>query len=373
MNALWPFFFGFVFYRFGSSRVLRAALVAIYVAIVVRMAFGLVNYYADRIYVVPGINYSIDPQDLRSSGLLLFPLALLFLLISGGGLAKLGHILMTGAATWAVLLGGSRGGIAILLFMPAFLLFTLRRWLLLTGFAMISMCGILLVNSSPHLLDALPYRVARAFSILLVNENRVDVQIEVRDSNLWHKLILPQEAYRRWSDNFSSMAVGTGIKKFQPLVKDWAWGADALYYNGQVSADMGAYESAFWTVLAVTGAIGFALYVVLLAQLFLRLYPKVLRSGIHDLPTGVAFWACLSIASWAAFCVPQGSYPSFEIFLSLLALAAFADAGGAIEAADPNNLVEYSSPHLLGAKQGDHPLALAHLDAPQARRQRSIS
>ncbi|HEY8672009.1 MAG TPA: hypothetical protein VIL63_14290, partial [Terriglobales bacterium] len=213
-----------------------------------------------------------------------------------------------------------------LLFIPSFLLFTLKRWLLLTLFAVTSLSGILLVNSQPHLLDAMPYRIARAFSILLVNENRVDIQIDVRDSNLWHKVILPQEAYRRWSDNARSIAVGTGIKKFQPLVKDWAFGTDAAYYNGQVSADMGAYESGFWTVLAVTGAIGFVLYLVLLAQLFFRLYPRVYRSGIHDLPTGVGFWACLSIASWIAFCVPQGSYPSVEIFLSLLALAAYADA-----------------------------------------------
>src|SRR5207253_1395580 len=106
-------------------------------------------------------------------------------------------------AMWAVMLGGSRGGIAILLFIPAFLLFTLKRWLLLTGFAMVSLCGILLVNNKPHLLDVMPYRVARAFSILLVNENRVDVQIDVRDSNLWHKVVLPQEAYRRWSNNAS--------------------------------------------------------------------------------------------------------------------------------------------------------------------------
>lgn len=66
MNMLWPFLFGFAFYRFGSTRVLRTALVVIYGATVIRMIFGLVNYYAGQTYSIPIINYSIDPQDLRA-------------------------------------------------------------------------------------------------------------------------------------------------------------------------------------------------------------------------------------------------------------------------------------------------------------------
>lgn len=121
---------------------------------------------------------------------------------------------MTGVAAWAVLLGGSRGGIAALLFIPAFLFFTLKRTVLLGVLAVVAFCGVLFINASPHFLDVLPYRVARAFSILLVNENEVDVQMDVQDSNLWHEEILPGEARRRWSDSPHSMAVGTGIKKF---------------------------------------------------------------------------------------------------------------------------------------------------------------
>ena len=258
MNAAWPFLFGLLFYRFGSTHVLRTALMIVYLALVIRMFFGLVNYYTQHVYVVPGLNYTVDPQDLRASGLMLVMLAVLFVVISRSGMARLGHFAMLFIAVWAVLLGGSRGGIANLLFVPGFLLVTFRRWFLLVSFALLSLCGILLVNNQPHLLDPLPYRVARAFSILLVNENRVDVQMDLRESNLWHKEILPGEAYHRWSANLQSMAVGTGIKKFQPFVKDWAAGREALYFNGKVSADMGAYESGFWTLLAVTGAIGFA-------------------------------------------------------------------------------------------------------------------
>ena len=326
MNMVWPFLFGFAFYRFGSTRVLRAGLVVLYGATVIRMIFGLINYFAGQTYNIPVINYSIDPQDLRASGLILVSITVLFVLISRSAFGKLANLLMTGVAAWAVMLGGSRGGIASLLFIPAFLLFALKRNLLLVVFAVVALCGILFINASPHLLDALPYRVSRAFSILLVNDNKVDVQTDVQDSNLWHKVILPGEAYRRWSESPRSMAVGTGIKKYNPLVKNWAGGLDALYYNGKVSADMGAYESGFWTVLAVTGLIGFGLYMFLLIDFFVRLFPRVWRSGIRDVPTAVGFWASLMIASWIIFCVPQGTYPSFEIFVAILALGAYADS-----------------------------------------------
>ena len=68
MNAIWPFIFGYYFWRFGSTRSLRAAFRVIYVAALIRMAFGLFNYFAGKTFVVPGINYAIDPQDLRASG-----------------------------------------------------------------------------------------------------------------------------------------------------------------------------------------------------------------------------------------------------------------------------------------------------------------
>lgn len=336
MNMLWPFLFGFAFYRFGSTRVLRTGLIVLYAATFVRMLFGLINYFAGQTYNIPVMNYSIDPQDLRASGLILVSITVLFILISRSALGRLANLGMAMVASWAVMLGGSRGGIALLLFIPAFLLITLKRTVLLAVFAGITLCGILFINAAPHSLDLLPYRMARAFSILLVNDNKLDVQTDVQDSNLWHKEILPGEAFRRWSASPRSMAVGTGIKKYNPMVKDWSGGLEALYFNGKVSADMGAYESGFWTVLAVTGLIGLVLYLILLLQLFLRVFPRLWRFGIIDITTAVGFWAALLIASWIIFCVPQGTYPSFEIFVAILALAAYSD--------NPESREEKSSP-----------------------------
>ena len=83
MNAGWPIIFGYYFWRFGSTRVLKAALRVMYVAALLRMGFGLVNYFAGIDYVIPGINYSIDPQDLRASGSIVFVLALIFIVMRG--------------------------------------------------------------------------------------------------------------------------------------------------------------------------------------------------------------------------------------------------------------------------------------------------
>ena len=76
MNALWPFIFGLAFYLYGTTRNLRTGSVLLYVALVIRLSFGLTNYLLDDTKIVPLIiNYSIDPQDLRASGSMLMILS----------------------------------------------------------------------------------------------------------------------------------------------------------------------------------------------------------------------------------------------------------------------------------------------------------
>ncbi len=326
MNAAWPFIFGFFFWRYGSTAVLRAALRVIYVAALIRMGFGLINYFAGHVYTIPGINYSIDPQDLRASGSITIVLAALFALMRGRIVYRIFHWVIVLISALAILLGGSRTGMAQLLFFPLFFFAINRRWLLMMGAAGCSLVLILSLNANPRVLYKLPYRVARAASILLVHE-KTDVQEDVKASNEWHRVALPSEAYKRWTESSRSMAFGTGIRPYNPLELNIFYGRDFIYAMAQVSADMGAYESGFWTVLAVTGLVGLGLYLWLLGWLLMQLLPVLFKRGMRDVVWAALFWACYSIVSWIVFAVPSGTYPSFEIFIGLLALAAIRDAG----------------------------------------------
>ncbi len=337
MNMLWPFVFGYYFWRHGSTKVLQAALKVIYGAALARMAFGLVNYYAGYTYTIPLINYSIDPQDLRASGSIVLVLAFIFTAMRGNMVLRALNGAITLFAVWVILLGGSRTGAATLLMLPLFAFAIRRKWLGLVATVACSGILILALNEYPKVIEALPKRATRAMSVFLLKE-RLDIQEETRDSNMWHRVALPEEAQKRWSESIRTRAFGTGIKPYRGLTPGIWFGPETLFLWAKVSGDMGAYESAFWTVLAVLGVTGLALYAWLLGWLLRRLGIALLARREKDITWGVLFWACLSIVQWAVFAIPGGSYPSWEVFLGLIALARITDDGWTLPAARPRQL-----------------------------------
>lgn len=324
MNAIWPFVFGFYFWRFGSTTVLKASFLVIYGAALFRMMFGLVNYFTGTFHWIPGFNYVVDPQDLRTSGSIVLGMALLFTLMRGSALVRFANSVMVALSACAVFLGGSRTGAATLLFIPLFTLAVFRRWVMLLGATTCAVIFLIALNVYPNVLENLPFRAARAASVFLI-EQKLDVQETVRSSDEWHRNALPGEAYKRWSKSPQTVLFGTGIKPFKPLLFQKGTGAEMIYNGAEIAADMGSYESSFWTILAVLGAAGVVLYVLLLGWLFVRLMPALLQRKNRDVTWAALFWACVSIAGWAVFAIPAGSYPSLEIFFGILALAALAD------------------------------------------------
>jgi hypothetical protein len=355
MNALWPLVFGYFFWRFGASTISRAALRIIYVAALIRMAFGLFNYYVGRTFIIPVINYSIDPQDLRMSGSIVLVIALLFAAMEGRALSRAFNAAIALFAVWVILLGGSRTGAAMLVVIPLFAFTVSRRWL--AACATLSCAAVLIftLNAYPRSLESLPIRATRALSVFLMKE-RLDVQEEARESNLWHRVALPEQAYRRWSSGLRTMAVGTGVKPFQPVNSMVYLGRDTIFRWAEVSADMGAYESAFWTLLAVLGAVGLCLYALFLIWLLRQLLPALMKRKRRDATWALLFWACLWIVQWFIFAIPTGSYPSWEIFLGILALGALRDEEKKAPAPRPR-IEPVEDPRMRHMRQGRRDLA----------------
>jgi hypothetical protein len=93
----------------------------------------------------------------------------------------------------------------------------------------------------------------------------------------------------------------------------------------QMVADNGAYESGLWAVLAVTGTVGLLLYSCLLLPWLWQFFTVLRRQRWRGEQFIIIAWACASIATWFAMMNFYGSFPSFEIFLAILALALIAD------------------------------------------------
>ena len=327
LNAIWPFIFGLAFYLYGSSRVIGAALRAMYLALLIRMAFGFVNYFLEESYVVPLINYSIDPQDLRTSGTMLLILSTLMLISTTGPVARVGHTLVALISAYACLVGGSRAQIAALLLYPLILSVIFRKWTQLL--VSLAGAGLLLVaiNLSPQSLESLPYRIQRGLSVLIIGPTiEIDVQQDVKGSDEFRR-VLSAEGLKRWTESRQSLLFGTGTRRFDENVMMLAarFEMDPFTLLIQSSADVGAYETAFWTLLAVLGIVGLLLYAWLLLELLRSILPALKSWRLQGPDFVIVAWAGMAMIGAFFTCVLFGSYPSFEIFLAVLAKGVIED------------------------------------------------
>ena len=183
-------------------------------------------------------------------------------------------------------------------------------------------------NFFPGVLDALPYRVERGLSIMVFRADaQRDIHEDVRGSDEFHT-VLRAEGLRRWTASPKNFVVGTGVKPFDvaSVMNVGRFEVDQFSLLTQMCADNGGYESALWTVLAVLGAVGFFLYAGLLLPWLRQFFLAVQSRTWRGEQLIIIAWACGSIATWFAmmnFCM--ATYPSFEIFFAILALAIIAD------------------------------------------------
>lgn len=335
MNALWPILFGLGYYYYGSIKNIRPALRLLYLALLIRMGFGLFNYFMDETYIVPGINYTIDPQDLRSSGFMLILLAFLMLITTDGILAKIWHSLMLPIAIYAWLLGGSRAQVAGLIVLAFVMMIVFRKWVPLTVLGGLVAIMLAVLNVAPTVIEGLPYRIQRALSALIVGGTvELEVQQDVKGSDQF-RTVISDEGYRRWTSSTESLVVGVGIRPFDEGATLMAarFEVDAFTLLIQSSADVGAYETAIWTVLAVTGGLGFLLFSGLLIVLSRDAVRAVQAGHLRGGELAVCAWAAAAMIGWFPTCFLYGGFPSFELFLGFIAKAVVEDRREEQEAA----------------------------------------
>ncbi len=330
-NAFWAIFFVILFWRYGSTRYIAAALLLCYLAAFARVIMGIVFYLNDAFAYIPVINYVLPgstfsrSDDLRWSGLTLATLAICYFLIEKGVLKKTFHAIVFFASSVAMLFGSGRTTVVLVAVMPLFAAILYRKIIPVFATASVLLTIVFFVNASPIVLNPFPYRVQRSLSILLLNQDEAEFYGKTEGSNEWHEG-LRKVAYSKWTQSWATVLFGTGIRPFDVTVGEAREGTtmtmEDMMYS---SAKVGAYESGWWTVMAVTGLVGLVLYGSVLIYLLRKLLPILLRDRITDHTHAFAFMAVFGIVIWIGLGWTNGTFPSTEILFGFLALAGFQD------------------------------------------------
>ena len=337
LNALWVMIFILLFRKYGSTRHLALAFFLCYLAAFFRVVVGLIIYFTNAFAYVPVINYVLPGSthsrgdDLRASGLSLVSIALCYFLFKKGFSAKVFHLLILIGGFVALAFGAGRTsivlGCAALLFAAA--LYRKVAPLFLAALLVFSL--VVSINARPAMLDAFPFRVQRAFSILLLDKGEAGHYGKTEGSDEWHAE-LRVLGYQRWTQSFSTFLFGTGIRPYDNAIIEFIPGKTTNRDFLISSAKVGAYESGWWTVIGVTGTVGIILYAIILFYLLRKLFPILLREKVRDYNHGVVFLAVFGIVTWVVLGWTNGTFPSGEIMFGFLALFALEDKKRAADA-----------------------------------------
>jgi hypothetical protein len=341
-SAIWPFFFSWLFYRYGKTSVVWAALILAFVMLGLRAGFATVGYIYNIPIYIPGINYylsfseadSFTPMRFVAYNLLF--LALIFFHAFRSWFAKFSMLPVIGFASCLIVMGASRFMTLMYLVLPICFFAWTRRWWLCVVAVLFGSGIIAAVNVDPHLLDSMPENVARSFSGFILKPDVTPVQEGTEGSNEWHSS-LRQEGYERWTETPLTFLFGYGIRPSPDYNATREFSLDSKTVVG-MAANLGAYECGLWTVLGVLGSIGFVLYALLFIQFWKRLWPYLRRRPRSTVWEGLFFWGLYSSFLWYATNYFQGGYPAFEIFLIVVACALVED--GRLPLEEPEEMEE---------------------------------
>jgi hypothetical protein len=327
LNALWVILFLLAFHRNGSSKYVRAALFLTYLTCFARVLITVAIYLSKSFAYIPVVNYVLPGSthsgsaDLRASGLIMGTVAVSYFLIQRGFVPRLFHACVFVASFVAVLFGSGRTALVLLCLVPVFAALIYGRALALMLSLLFAGGLLFALNANPSVLDGLPPQVQRSASILLFDKAATAQYGSIMSSDIWHER-LRDVGFNRWTQDWNSFLFGTGIRPFDPTAMENA----VNFEDGiKAAAKIGAYESGWWTVIAVTGLIGMVSYLSVFIYALRRLVPIILKEKVRDHRHAFAFLAIFNIVIWLGLGWTNGGFPSTELFFAFVAIIAFED------------------------------------------------
>jgi hypothetical protein len=329
-NALWVILFLFAFRQYGSTKYVPAALRLTYVAGFARVLITIVIYFTNIFAYIPVVNYVLPgsthagASDLRASGFALATVATCYFLIHKGFLRKSFHGAIFLGSIVALLFGAGRTVLVLVCLVPVFAVVVYQKFVpgLLSLLAIGSL--IFALNANPAVLNNTSYPVQRAASGLLLSQNESERYGRTGASNFWHAR-LREIGYTKWTQSWSTFFFGTGIRPYDAAALEYIPGKSTLEDLLASSSKVGAYESGWWTVIAVTGLTGLIFYLIVLFYLLRRLIPPLLKNKVRDHTHAFAFMAVFGIIIWIALGWTNGGFPSTELMLGFIAVFALED------------------------------------------------
>lgn len=329
-NAYWVIIFLIAFWRYGSTKFIGTALLLSYFAAGARVVIGLTIYFTNAFAYIPVINYVLPGStharggDLRYSGLALATLAACYFLIHKGMFRKTFHLLVFVASFIALLFGAGRTVLVLVCFIPIFAALLYRKVVPLIISPLAVATVVVVLNVNPSLLDHAPFSVQRSVSILLFEKSQSVKYGLAESSDEWHAN-LRALGFKKWTESWHNFLFGTGIRPYDNAIRETVAGVTTTEDYLESSAKVGAYESGWWTVIAVTGLVGLIFYLIVLLYLLGHLLPILLREKVRDHRHAFAFMAVFGIVIWLVLGWTNGGFPSTEIMFGFLALLAIHD------------------------------------------------
>ncbi|MGI8436008.1 MAG: hypothetical protein ACR2NX_03770, partial [Chthoniobacterales bacterium] len=291
---------------------------------------GVLTYFSSTFAYIPVLNYVLPGStetrsaDIRAAALSLGMFAACYFLIHKGFLRKFFHGSVFLLSVVALLFGSGRGVLVVICLVPLSMAFLYRK--VVPIILSLLVVGVVLgtVNLNPSLLNGLPYSVQRSASVLLFDKGVANSYGRTATSDIWHEE-LRQIGFKNWTRSWNTFLFGTGIRPFDAAAQNQVEGRTTFEDLLASSSKVGAYESGWWTVTAVTGLVGLISYLLVFAYLLRKLVPVLWRERIADHSHAFAFLGVFGIVNWLALGWANGSFPGVEIMYAFIAVCAFQD------------------------------------------------
>jgi len=312
--------FSWLYYKFGSSKYIKAAIIIIFAVITIRIIISLFYFYQPALFNLPEADliWLYPSADLRFSALyqMIFSIMLLYLLKNP--LMKTIIVIFIILMFVLVLLGEGRVSVTMAVFALILWLLLAKKIRLLIYLLPVLFVSIIIVLSEMHLLSSLPLEMQRAISFIPGLESQLIYNTEA--SNYWH-FDLFRLGFERWASDFFSLLFGNSV---DPV---GVYQFSKLGYSSQLEMAAGTarYECTLWTVLATLGIVGTFLYIWIFIFLFREIIPIVWKDGIISFDHGVYAVAIICLLLMILFSWIRGGFPTIELMLGVMAKALYED------------------------------------------------
>ncbi|MDB6055805.1 MAG: hypothetical protein JWN25_3328 [Verrucomicrobiales bacterium] len=353
---MWGVGFVFLFHLVGKTEFSKMAFYLLYGTLIFRMGMTLLTYFFPAFNYIPVINLILpgsaqSTDDLRLSGAGAACCALCAFSFTRNSFVRAINFGIAIFSVGALLMGGGRVAVVSFLVFPLLFAWVNRLWIWFAGFFAMTVALLAFLNVSPRAIDTLEPRMQRTLSILVFDSTHGDI-MGTEGSDVWHSE-LRRIALERWLSSPWTFLFGNRIKKFDSSSYPQSGNSDINFQLAlNQAADLGAYESGWFTVIATAGFCGILLVAGVLVLLIRKIYPIIRKEGVRSPALAFCFLGFYYMIIWVVFGWAAGGFPTNELVLSIVGLYTFGESAkqrGLVE-----RVVEKQAPAIFAHPIGVH-------------------